>query len=189
MDFIEVLNGVAERMSTHLAAGRRHLLTEDALRWATIEELLVRGVDPDHLEVEHHLPTTGGKVDLVLAGNPPSAVEFKFPRDSRTGFSPDTMTLGELLKDVYRLGELTEFGVRWAVMLLNDRLCGFLARRTDCPWTIEQGERLSLTPEILASLPRTAASSLISWRTTAASARCVVSRPLDGMRFVAYLVD
>mgnify|MGYP007086750626 FL=1 len=54
------------------------------------------------------------------------------------------MTLGELLKDVYRLAAVPSFGERWAVMFLNDRLRRYLERRTDCRWTFEVGEEQEL---------------------------------------------
>jgi hypothetical protein len=107
--------------------------------------LIEAGVAPGDLQVEVIIPTSRGKIDLVIGRNHDAvAVEFKFPRDSRTGNSPDTMTLGELLKDVYRLAAVPSFGERWAVMFLNDRLRRYLERRTDCRWTFEVGEEQEL---------------------------------------------
>lgn len=176
-------------MEGHLAADRRHLLTEDVLRWATIDALIEAGVAPDDLQVEVIIPTSRGKLDLVVGWNKEAiAVEFKFPRDSRTGISPDTMTLGELLKDVYRLASVPSYGERWAVMFLNDRLRRYLERRTDCQWTFEVGEELAFSPEGFALLPQTASRGLGEWAGASAAAVCRVSEAFSGHRLVAYEV-
>ena len=176
-------------MERHLADGRRHLLTEDVLRWATIDVLIEAGVAPAHLQIEVNIPSSQGRLDLVVAvQQEPIAVEFKFPRDSRTGVSPDTMTLGELLKDVYRLADAPALGGRWAVMLLNDRLRRYLGRRTDCRWMFEPGEELAFAPECFALLPPTATRGLGEWVAATATATCRVSKAVDGHRLVAYEV-
>jgi hypothetical protein len=190
VDLVHIWRDVAGRMEAHLVAGRRHLLTEDVLRWATIDALIEAGVVPDDLQVEVIIPTTRGKIDLVVGRNEEAtAVEFKFPRDSRTGISPDTMTLGELLKDVYRLAAVPSFGERWAVMFLNDRLRRYLERRTDCGWTFERGEELAFSPEAFALLPQTASRGLGEWAEASAVAVCRVSGVVSGHPLVAYEVQ
>jgi hypothetical protein len=189
LDLVGVWRDVAARMAAHYEAGRGHLVTEDVLRWATIDALGVAGVGPNLLVVEQIIPITRGKLDLVVRDDPPIAIEFKFPRDSRSGISPDTMTLGELLKDVHRLAALDEFGERWAVMLLNDRLCRYLARRSDCRFLFEPGDRVVFDPDAFALLPQTASRMLSDWREATTSAECVASAAFHGHRLVAYRVD
>lgn len=189
VDLLPTWHVVAGRMEAHLSAGRQHLLTEDVLRWATIDALIEQGVAPGDLRVEVIIPTTRGKIDLVVGRNEEAtAIEFKFPRDSRTGISPDTMTLGELLKDIYRLAAVPSFGTRWAVMFLNDRLRRYLERRTDCRWTFEVGEELALSPEGFARLPQTASRGLGEWAEASVAAVCQVSEAVSGHRLVAYEV-
>ncbi len=98
------------------------------------------------------------------------------------------MTLGELLKDVYRLAEVPSFGERWAVMFLNDRLRRYLERRTDCRWTFEAGEELAFSPEGFALLPQTASQGLGEWAEASAAAVCRASEAVSGHRLVAYEV-
>ena len=188
-DLARLVPVVARRMAAHVQHGRRHLLTEDVLRWATIDALVDGGVAPARLAVEEVIPGRRGKLDLVVLSHPPTAIEFKFPRDSRTGISPDTMTLGELLKDVYRLASLDGFGERWAVMFLNDRLCRFLSRRTDCRWSFVVGERLMFNPAAFAVLPKTASSQLVEWQEATATAECVVVETVTGHRLLGYRVE
>jgi hypothetical protein len=38
-------------------------------------------------------------LDLTVDGSGGTVIELKYPRASRTGISPDTMTLGELIRD------------------------------------------------------------------------------------------
>ncbi len=190
LDLIPTWVEVARRMGGHFAAGRRHLLTEDVLRWTTIDVLVETGLTPSDLQVEVVIPVSRGKLDLVIADDEKQiAVEFKFPRDSRTGISPDTMTLGELLKDVYRLAAVDSFGERWAVMLLNDRLRRYLERRTDCRWRFEPDQRLAFSPDGFALLPQTASRGLGEWVAASAAATCRVSESMDGHRLLAYEVQ
>jgi hypothetical protein len=58
------------------------------------------GVSPDRLAIEVLTPVlAGGKLDLTVDGSGGTVIELKYPRASRTGISPDTMTLGELIRD------------------------------------------------------------------------------------------
>lgn len=181
---------VAQRMAAHLDAGRGHLITEDTLRWATIEALSDSGISAQSIAVEHHIPVTNGKLDLVVLEELPVAIEFKFPRDARSGGAADTMTTGELLKDVYRLSTLdSRFGERWSVMLLNDRLCRHLANRRDCQFLFEVGDRLRFEPTGHALLPKTAGGMLREWSSVTTTAACMAALAFGGHRLVAYRVE
>jgi hypothetical protein len=100
-----VWRDVAARVRQHRVAGRGHLLTEDTVRMETVLALEQAGVMASRPATEHFAPAfIGGELDLVM--DPPDGVvvELKYPRDSRTGISPDTMTLGELVRDFLRVG-------------------------------------------------------------------------------------
>lgn len=155
---------VSQRLTEHLEAGRGHLLTEDVMRFATVLELEKRGIEPTRMRPEFPVPMVGGKIDLVVDDPPAAAIEFKFPRDSRTGISPDTMTLGELLKDFYRLAYL-EIPERWVVQMLNDRMRRFLSRRPELDWVWNQGETSVFPADLIKRLPSTAQRvfSTCSW--------------------------
>src|SRR5699024_7537468 len=92
----ETWREVARQLGVHRAAGRRHLLTEDTVRMCTVLALEEIGVAPRDLGIEVADPALGGgKIDLVVTWPEGRAVvELKYPRGSRSGISPDTMTLG-----------------------------------------------------------------------------------------------
>jgi hypothetical protein len=70
------------------------------VRWCTVLALESLGVSPDRLAIEVLTPVlAGGKLDLTVDGSGGTVIELKYPRASRTGISPDTMTLGELIRD------------------------------------------------------------------------------------------
>jgi hypothetical protein len=99
-DWKQVWVDVAHRLSEHRAAGRGLLLTEDSVRWCTVLALESLGVSPDRPAIEVLTPVlAGGKLDLTVDGSGGTVIELKYPRASRTGISPDTMTLGELIRD------------------------------------------------------------------------------------------
>lgn len=186
-DFAPLWAEVANRMRAHLVAGRAHLLTEDTLRFTTIAVLEDMGVVPERLAIEHLLPDRG-KIDLVIDTPPSVAIEFKYPRDSRTGISPDTMTTGEMLKDFYRLGDHPEIPGRWCVLLLNDRLRRHLERRADCVWSFSPGTTLRFHPDGHQRLPKTARGQLMGWAETTVEARCEAAHEVRGLTLVAFRV-
>lgn len=169
IEWDQVWQGVVARLEAHCSAGRKHLLTEDTLRMSTIESLGAEGVDPARIATEVNAPGLGaGKLDLTVDGLAGAVVEFKFPRDSRTGISPDTMTLGELLRDFCRVA-MVDCREGWVVQLLNVRLARYLedaARRFQLEWGTQLEARLHLTDHGLTGLPPTAlkALGLTAWR-------------------------
>jgi hypothetical protein len=185
---LRVWEEVAQTLTRHRRAGLWHLTTEDVLRWATIERLVANGVEPARLRSEWIIPGQRGKVDLVVDDPPTAAIEFKFPRDSRTGVSADTMTLGELLKDVYRVGALRQVPERWFVLLVGERLARYLEARTDCRWVLDVGGQLKFAPEGFALLPATASAGLDVYRDATVEAHCVRCSVIEGHRLLAYLV-
>lgn len=192
--WVEVWSDVASRLRTHRVAGRRHLLTEDTVRMETVHALDAVGVAADRLTAEYLAPElSGGKLDLVV--DPPGGVviELKYPRDSRTGPSPDTMTVGELVRDFLRVAAVPA-SERWVVQLLNPRLLRYLTgihRRHPLQWAVAEGTILELHPDTLAGLPETArrAIGVVALQETV-TAKCVLAEPIDdALVLYAYRVD
>lgn len=147
---------------------------------------------PDRLRVE--VPNTalaGGKLDLVVDPPAGTVIEFKFPRDSRSGISPDTMTLGELLRDFIRVASVPADD-RWVVQMLNDRLGRFVdaaCGRYGLGWVGRQGADLRLDADRLAALPTTATRA-IGPGVRAVTGRCVVATAVgDGLSLYAFQVE
>jgi hypothetical protein len=107
---------VATTMRDHVDQGLRHLLTEDVVRFATIRALVRAGIESHRLTVEHRRPEIAASLDLVVDASTSlmAAVELKYPRDSEPAGAPYTMTLGELLRDLYRLAWV-ELHDSWAL--------------------------------------------------------------------------
>ncbi len=191
--WLSVWQDVAARVRAHRAAGRGHLVTEDVVRMETVLALDAVGVRGERLVIEYLAPQLqGGKLDLVLDPPEGAVVELKYPRDSRTGISPDTMTLGELLRDFLRVSAVPA-RERWVVQVIGSRLLRYLQqvqRRRALRWTVTPGEDLLITPEALSVLPETATRSLGSvGRARAVTARCVLAAPVDqDLSLYAYAV-
>jgi hypothetical protein len=194
VDWHDVWRAVAERVRAHRQAGRGHLLTEDVVRMETVLALEAADVLPGRLAVEYRAPElSGGKLDLVL--DPPSGcvVELKYPRDSRTGFSPDTMTLGELVRDFLRVAAVPADD-RWVVQVLNSRLQRYLSglqHRHGLAWPLRQDGTFALEPAVLARLPATAVNAIgLAALQAVVRGRAEVVEQIDGeLSLYAYRVD
>jgi hypothetical protein len=188
-----VWRDVANRMAAHRVAGRGHLLTEDVVRMETVLALDSAGVPASRLTAE--VPAAelnGGKLDLTVDGSTGTIIEFKYPRDSRSGISPDTMTFGELVRDFLRVAAVAADD-RWVVQVLNPRLVRYLInvqRRHALAWTVTEGETLTLHPEVIVSLPETAGRAIAAALLPGlVVAECVVAAPIDaGLALYAYSV-
>ena len=181
---LEALHRIADVMAQHYAAGRRHLLTEDVLRFATVALLEDNRVTPNRLAIEVAVPGAArGKLDLVVDQD--IAIEFKFPGDPISNVSAaDTMIFGEILSDLYRLGTLP-YRQRLAVWLLHDRFVGYLTRAAEryaIDWPTGTGQWLRLPAGLRHRLPATAATILADAGETAVEAQVLVHRPAgDGV--------
>ncbi|MBM6399788.1 hypothetical protein [Phycicoccus sonneratiae] len=158
----------------------------------TVLSLQSAGIPPANLRIEVVDPVLkGGKVDLVVtdvAGR--TIVEMKYPRGSRTSVSPDTMTLGELLRDFLRVA-LVPAADRWVVLVLEPSLRRYLARRDAAWWTESPGGAVVLNRGELESLPKTARDAIgpLQWLLPV-QATCVVAEPVDlDLALFAYQVD
>jgi hypothetical protein len=180
LDWESVWVDVAHRLAEHRAAGRTLLLTEDSVRWCTVLALEAVGVSPDRLAIEVQAPVlAGGKLDLTVDGADGTVIELKYPRASRSGISPDTMTLGELIRDFLRVA-LVEAQDRWVVQVLEPELRRYLGRRQGLGWPTAVGEPVAFTRDVLEALPRTALDAIgsLPWRLPL-TATCVVAAPID----------
>lgn len=184
VDWPAVWRGLATALRVHLAAGRRHLLTEDVVRFATVTVLADHGVSADRLAAERTIPGVG-RIDLLVDVPGGAAVEFKFPREPNELNAPYTMTYGELLKDFYRLAAI-EVDEAWAVQLLRPAFARYLARRREVHWTMTPGHTLRLPEDLAASLPQTARRAFTGVSgSREARAECAVVEPLGDDVLVA----
>lgn len=150
---------VSDVLTHHLDGGRAHLLTEDVVRFAMARALEDVGVAPSRITIEYRGAGIG-PIDLVIdAPNLSAAVEIKFPRDPTGTGANDTMTVGELLNDFYRLARLTAVD-RWALQILDARLAGHLSRRRDIAWVAEQGREFVLPANLRATMPKSAGEAM-----------------------------
>jgi hypothetical protein len=173
-------------LRVHLEIGRRHLLTEDVVRFATVTVLADHGVAASRLGAERTVPGVG-RIDLVVDPPHGAAVEFKFPREPSETNAADTQAFGETLRDLYRLARL-EVAEAWAVQLLRPALYRYLSRRSELAWTASPGTTLLLPAGLRDRLPASARGILPPWATDEVSAECVVAERLGEDLLVAYQV-
>ncbi len=179
-DWEQVWEDVAHRLGDHRAAGRKLLLTEDSVRWCTVLALEAVGVTPDRLAIEVQTPVlAGGKIDLTVDGADGTIIELKYPRASRTAISPDTMTLGELIRDFLRVAVVAASD-RWVVQVLQPELRRYLSRRDGLSWPTAVGEQLVLTREGLCAMRKTTLDAIgsLPWHLPVI-ATCVLAHPVD----------
>ena len=169
-------------------------MTEDTVRMETVHALDAVGVAADRLVAEYLAPELlGRKVDLVVDPPGGAVIELKYPRDSRIGPSPDTMTLGELVRDFLRVAAVPA-SERWVVQLLNPRLRRYLMgihRRHPLQWAVAEGTILELHPVTLAGLPETARRAIGgALLRESVTAECVLAEPIDdALVLYTYRVD
>lgn len=182
---------VAEKLTGHHDAGLTHLLTEDVVRFSTIQTLVDHGVPAGSLESEWRRGGVTDAVDLVVVDPPPAAIEFKFPREPRETNAAWTQHLGELLKDFYRLAYMpAEFGDRWCVQMLSGRVLRYLDSMGD-KYRVrvagKPGATTTLDPDAVRGLPATALGRLERWMhdPQPVTARCVGTYPAGGGSILA----
>jgi len=187
---------VAAQLDHYRDAGLEQLLTEDVVRFATIEQLAAAGVAPSRLEVEWRRHSVPDAVDLVVSDLEPAAVEFKFPREPREKNAAWTQHLGEALKDFYRLAHMPpEFVHRWCVQLLSTRMRRYLDGVTDrhgVRFGLTTGSVTVLDPGRVRALSATTQKGLARWldELPPIHARCVAVHPIgSNLRLTAHTVQ
>jgi hypothetical protein len=181
---------VAEELGRYRADGLSHLVTEDVLRFATIQALARSNVDPASLRIEYPHPVIrGGKIDLAIGFPPGDVIEFKYPREPNEKNAAWTMVLGEVLKDFYRLAVIKGQVRRQVVLVATARLRRFLESSAQRHRLILSPERVELVPEVIAALPATAIrilSDLQAHHVKAAGTTYIID---DNLRLISYLVS
>ena len=167
VDWGAVWSSTAAHLGRHSAAGLSALLTEDVVRFATVQELLAAGVSASAIETEWRRPTVRDSVDLVVSAPEWTAIEFKYPREPRETNAAWTQHLGEALKDFYRLATMpADFGQRWCVQLWSTRVNRYfdgVADRHGVALGLSPGQQTVLEPAAVRSLPATATGHLGRW--------------------------
>jgi hypothetical protein len=154
-----VWDAVASEVRDYRACGLGRLLTEDTVRFAAARALVRAGADPAGLRVEWPHPVlSGSRIDLIAGGEPPAAlIEFKYPREPNEKNAPWTMTLGEVLKDLYRLAVCGGDADRLFVYAETDRLHRYMAGAARRYGLDLDADYVSLAPVHVGRLPTTAA--------------------------------
>ncbi|MGW0058357.1 hypothetical protein ACWDTT_00310 [Streptosporangium sandarakinum] len=187
-----VWEAVAAELRTHRRNGLGRLLTEDTVRFASARALVDAGVDPVMLHVEWPHPVLrGSRVDLVADGHPPALIEFKFPREPNEQSAPWTMTLGEVLKDFYRLAAFPGAAERLFAYVETTRLRRYMAGAAERYGMAIDTEQVVLCPADVARLPTTA-SQIIGAELAAYHVQARRNSLLDvddGLRLAVYEVD
>jgi hypothetical protein len=195
-DWDAIWEAAARRLAGHVSSGLTHLLTEDVLRFAVIQELVEHGVPPLDIEQEWRRPGVTDSVDLVLKRLPPAAIEFKFPREPRETNAAWTQHLGEALKDFFRVATMpAEFGDRWCVQLWSTRVVRYFdgaADRYGFRWGNRPGDRTVFDPDAMRTLPATALGRLARWSSALPEIRATCTSVCDvgaDMRLYAFAVN
>lgn len=191
----EIWRATASQLNEYRDAGLENLLTEDVVRFSTVQQLAAAGTPPSQIEAEWRRVGVPDAVDLVVLDSSPAAVEFKYPREPRIMNAAWTQHLGEVLKDFYRLAHMpTDFHQRWAAQLLSRRMRLYLdgvAERHEVRLGLSPGESTLLDPVRVGALPATAHRSLTRWLPVlpVVEARCVSAHPVgDDLLLVVHAV-
>ncbi len=188
-----VWQAVAAELRGYRGIGLGELLTEDAVRFAAARALVAAGVEASRLRNEWpHPDLKGCRVDLVVGGGMPDAlIEFKFPREPNGLNAAWTMTLGEILKDLYRLAVYRGAADRLFALVESDLLSRYLASAGRRYGFDLAAGRVELEPARIATLPPTATAiigpHLIGYPVTAHRTHTVV---IDAaLRLTLFTVD
>jgi hypothetical protein len=182
---------VASELRDYRTAGLGHVLTEDTLRFATIRAAAAAGSEPTGMRVELPHPTiAGARVDLAVGQPPGTLVEFKYPREPRDTNAAWTMTLGEVLKDFYRLSAYPGRVTRVFAYAESRRLRRYMLGAAE-KYGIDI-DRLTFTiaPATVAALPNTARDIIGPASATPITAkRLTVVEVDEDLRLSVYLVE
>jgi hypothetical protein len=152
-----VWEAVGDELRGHRRRGLGALLTEDVVRFATIQALVEAGVVPRDLRVEApHIALKGLRVDLVVNGRQQALIELKYPREPNLVNAAWTMTLGEILQDFYRLAAYPGDVDRIFVYVETGRLRTYMARSASRYGIDLDRTMVLLSPADAATLPATA---------------------------------
>jgi hypothetical protein len=184
---------VAAEVRGHRERGFGTLLTEDAVRFCAARALVDAGVDAAWLRVEvPHPALKGARIDLVVGDDRPVAlIELKYPREPNPANAAWTMTMGEVLKDFYRLavypGALDRVFVYVETAHLRRYMAGVAVRHG----VNLDVDTVILRPAAITALPNTA-TGIIGPQLAArqVTAQRLVLLPVDdSLRLAVYQID
>ncbi len=185
------LNAVSAEMESLIDDGLEHLLTEDILRFSLIRSLIGLGTPPTAIRTEVRIPNIGA-IDLEFGESSKTLVELKFPRDPTNFGAADTMTLGELIKDFYKVAKGDDRG-GVIIQMTDERLRRYLGRRTrpEPVWRFNPGTFMTFTPTSVDALPKSAKTpSLVSLAERGELiARCFSANRIHNWLLVAWSVS
>lgn len=149
---------VVAELRGHRERGFGALLTNDAVRFCVARALADAGVDASWLRVEvPHPVLKGARVNLAVGGDRPLAViELQYPREPNPANAAWTMTLGEVLKDFYRLAAYPGVADRVFVYVETDHLRRYMLGVTARHGVNLDVDTVHLRPAEIAALPTTA---------------------------------
>ena len=149
---------VAGDLRDYRRQGFADLLTEDTVRFTTARALTTAGIDAARLRIEAPHPVLrGSRIDLLVGRYKSAAlVELKYPREPNPANAAWTMTLGEVLKDFYRLASYPGTVDRVFVYLEADPLRKYMAGVARRYGVVLQGDTITLRPDEIGALPATA---------------------------------
>lgn len=187
----DLWRAVADELLAYRAQRLERLLTEDVVRFTTARHLAAQGCDASVMRLEWpHPQLPGSRVDLVVGEPPVAAIEFKYPREPNEQNAAWTMTLGEVLKDLYRLALLPN-GDRVFVYLESDRLHRYMTGAAVRYGFDLDRDDVVLEPSGAAVLPASAAQivgpALLASRV--AASRLTTIPVGQGLRLSVYVVE
>lgn len=187
----ELWAAVAGELRTYRRAGLGHLLTEDTLRFATIRAAAAAGGEPTGMRVELPHPTiSGARIDLAVGQPPAVLVEFKYPREPTEKNAAWTMTLGEVLKDFYRLAAYPGPVTRVFAYAESRRLRRYMLGAAERYGLDIDRSAIAISPAAVDALPNTARDIIGAASATPVTARRLTVAEVDeDLRLSVYIVD
>lgn len=183
---------VVAELRGHRDRGLGRLLTEDAVRFCVARALADAGVDAGWLRVEvPHPGMKGARVDLVVGDERPVAlIELKYPREPNPANAAWTMTLGEVLKDFYRLAAYPGDVDRVFVYVETAHLRRYMAGVATRHGVDLDTDAVTLRPGEVTALPSTATSIIGAQMTAQVTAQRLALLPVDDdLRLAVYRVN
>jgi hypothetical protein len=159
----DLWTSVASVLRGYRQARFGRILTEDTVRFATARAAADAGVDPASMRVElPHPAIAGARIDLAIGEPPAVLVEFKYPREPAEKNAAWTMTLGEVLKDFYRLAAYPGEVSRMFVFAESRRLRRYMLGAAERYGIDIDRPAVLLRADAVAALPTTARDIIAS---------------------------
>lgn len=153
----------ASALRIRLAAGT--YTTEDAIRYYFWNALLDAGASLHDMVPERPHPADGMKrkaVDLWIATKPfgPAWLEVKYDRPTPNSDMAHSDNYGALLADFFKLGLIEDTALKLVLYVSTREMLRYHRNRAELPLH-EDAESLSLGPQTLDEIPRTARKMIL----------------------------